>query len=129
MPYPTPGVGAKVMVGSATVGNIGEWDGGPESEVADTTYFGASGSYQVNTPTIKKFKFNLKGSTDAGDTTGQVFMRNNIGTVQTFKFYIDDTHYWQGDAIIQKVNDKAQASKGVVQATYDVTGTGPATWN
>jgi hypothetical protein len=129
MSYPTPGVGGKVMIGSNTVGNITEWDGGPESEVSDTTYFGASGSYQVNTPTILKWKFKLAGSTDAGDTNGQVLMRNGIGTTQAFKFYIDSTHYWSGTGIIQKVNDKANAQKGVVQAVYDITGTGPATWN
>src|SRR5215471_13290268 len=119
MPYPTPAVGGKVMVNSAVIGNVTEWDGGPESEISDTTYFGASGNYQVNTPTILKWKFKLAGSTDAGDTNGQVLLRNSVGIALPLKFYIDSTHYWSGTGIIQKVNDKANAQKGVVQATYD----------
>jgi hypothetical protein len=129
MAYPTPGVGGKVMIGANTVGNITEWDGGPEGEVADTTYFGASGSAQINTPTITKWKFKMQGSTDAGDTNGQVLMRNSVNSVLAFKFYIDSTHYWSGNGIVQKVGDKLNAQKGVAQATYDITGTGPCTWN
>lgn len=127
--YPAPGVGGNVKVGANTVGNITEWDGGPESVVADTTSFQASGSFQTNTPTIKKWKFKMSGSTDASDTNGQVLMRNSVGSVLTFSFYIDSTHFWNGTAIVQKVNDKANAQKGVVQGIYDVTGTGPLTWN
>lgn len=129
MAYPTPGVGGKVMKASNTVGNITQWSGGPSADEADTTPFLASGSYQQNTTTILKWSFKFKGSTDGGDTNGQVALHNGIGASDTYKFYIDSTHYWSGTGLLTNIADSADAQKGVVTSEYSVTGTGALTWN
>lgn len=129
MAYPTPGVGGQVKLGSNVVGNITQWSGGPTQDVADTTPFLASGSWQQQTPTIKKWKMKFKGSTDGGDTNGQVALHNGIGVSSTYNFYIDATHFWSGPGILESIADSADAQKGVVTSEYSITGNGALTWN
>lgn len=129
MAYPTPGVGGKVMKGSFTVGNITQWSGGPKYDTADTTPFLASGSAQQVTPTIVKWSAKFKGSTDGSDTNGQVALHNGMGAQDTYKFYIDSTHYWSGPGILEQIQDQADAQKGVVASEYSIVGNGVLTWN
>ena len=125
--YPAPGVGGSVAKAADTIGNITQWSGGPDIAVTDTTPFLADQSYQQNTPTIKKWAFKFSGSTDISDAA-QAAMHAGIGEIDTYKFYIDDTHFWSGTAILNKISDKADAQKGVVTSEYDLTGTAPLTW-
>lgn len=127
--YPTPGVGGQVKLGSNVVGNITEWSGGPVMELADTTPFGASGSAQQQTATIQKWAVKFKGSTDGSDTNGQVTLHNGVGVKSTYSFYIDATHFWSGSGILEKINDAANAQKGVVTSEYSVSGSGLLSWN
>jgi hypothetical protein len=126
--YPTPGVGGQVKKGSAVIGNITQWSGGPQAELANTTAFGASGSCETQVTCILKWSFKFDGSTDVSDTS-QAAMHNGIGATDTYNFWIDGTHYWSGTAILNKIMDKANAQKGVVTSEYDLTGTAPLVWN
>jgi len=126
--YPTPGIGGQVKKASTVIGNITQWDGGPQAELANTTSFGASGSYETHVTCILKWSFKFNGSTDISDAS-QAAMHNGIGATDTYNFWIDATHYWSGTAILNKIMDKANAQKGVVGSEYDLTGTGPLVWN
>jgi predicted secreted protein len=123
MPYPTAGVGGSITVGSTVAANLDVWAVTQKAMVKDTTSFGASGSWQTNTSTIRDWSAKMNGRADPSDTNGQLVLINGLGSTVTLKFNVDGTHYWSGSAIVVGVNPKADAND-VVTVQYDVTGTG-----
>jgi hypothetical protein len=120
MSFPAAGVGSHVVVGSATVANIDMWTVTPKGQSKDTTPFQASGSWQVNTPTIKEWDAKWDGRLDPGDTNGQLVILQNVNSTYTIKMY------WTGTAIALGGQFKSSAND-VVLATYNWQGTGPLT--
>ncbi len=123
MPYPAPGVGGSVKVGSSTVLNIDVWTVTPKGNTKDTTPFGASGSWQQNTATIKEWTAKWDGRFDPSDTNGQVALCNGLLSAFTISMYVDGTHYWSGPTLYDGATFKSDVN-GVVTVTYNFKGTG-----
>ncbi len=123
MSYPTAGVGGSITVGSTVAANLDKWQVTQKAMMKDTTSFGASGSWQTNTTTIKEWTAKADGRIDPSDTNGQLVLINGLGTTVTMKFSVDGTHYWSGSAIVAQIDPKADAND-VVTVQYTFTGNG-----
>lgn len=126
MPFPQAGVGSKVQVNGVDVQNIDVWTVTPKGQNKDTTPFGASGSWQVNTPTIKEWDAKWDGRLDPSDTNGQLVILNGLNNTFTIRMYIDSVWYWIGTAIYNGSPHKSNAND-VVTTSYGWQGTGPLT--
>jgi predicted secreted protein len=126
MSYPTAGVGGQLLLSSNVVSNVDVWQLQQKALTKDTTSFGAPGSWQQNTTTIKNWNAKVQGRADPSDTNGQLALMNGLGSTFTTKFYVDGTHYWSGTAILTDIAPKTNAND-VVTVEYSFMGTGACT--
>jgi hypothetical protein len=126
MSYPAAGVGGSLAIGSNTVANVDVWALTFKMDVKDTTAFGASGSFQTNTPTIKTWNAKVTGRTDPSDTNGQLALMNGLGSQFTVKMMVDGTHYWSGPGLLTGIVPKADVNN-VNTIEYTFTGNGACT--
>jgi hypothetical protein len=127
MPYPTSGVGGSVKNGANVIANVDVWDLPQKAATKDTTSFGASGAYQVNTSILKSWTAKIQGRVDPGDTNGQLALINGLGSTFTFTFAVDSTHNWSGSGIVTGIHPKTNVND-VATIEYDITGSGPLTF-
>ena len=123
MAYPVAGIGGAVKNGANAVANLQKWTLTPKGATAKTTPFGAAGSWEVNTPTIKSWAAEADGFTDPSDTLGQLALMNGLNTVITLELDIDGTHHWSGSAILVGFDPAADA-QNMNTIKYHFTGTG-----
>jgi predicted secreted protein len=126
MSYPTNGVGGSFTVGSTVVANVDVWTITQKAAVKDTTAFGASGSWQTNTMTLKSWSAKVDGRVDPSDTNGQLVLLNGLGSTVSVKFNVDGTHYWSGSAIVTQADPKSNVND-VATVSYSLTGSGALT--
>lgn len=126
MPYPAAGVSGQVMNGSNTIANLDKWQIQQKAATKDSTAFGASGSWQINTTTLKSWTAKSNGRVDPSDTNGQLALLNGLGSTFTVKLYIDGTRYWSGTAILSGI-DPADDVNDLATIQYSWTGTGACT--
>lgn len=127
MAYPAAGVGGAVKNGANTVANLQKWGISAKGNVAKTTVFGSSGSWETNTPTIRGWTATADGLTDASDTNGQVALFGGLNSTFTLELDIDGTHHWSGSAILTGIDPSADAQNmNTIKLTF--TGTGALTF-
>ncbi len=128
MSYPTAGVNGLVKNGSNTVANLQKWSLSAKGNVAKTTVFGASGSWESNTATIRGWTATADGFTDPSDTNGQLALYNGLNSTFTVTFQVDGTpHNWSGTAILTGIDPAADAQNmNTVKLSF--TGTGALTF-
>ena|SRR5579859_1677064 len=127
MPYPTAGVNGLVKNGANTVANLQKWAISVKGNVAKTTPFQASGSWEQNTPTIRGWTATVDGWTDPSDTNGQVALYNGVNSSFTLELDIDGTHHWSGSAYLTGV-DPAADSQNMNTTKLSFTGSGALTF-
>ncbi|HLZ64386.1 MAG TPA: hypothetical protein VKR06_46240 [Ktedonosporobacter sp.] len=127
MAYPAAGVGGAIKNGANTVANMQKWALSQKGNVAKTTAFGASGSWESNTATIRGWTATIDGWTDAGDTNGQVALYNGLNSTFTLEMDIDGTHHWSGSAILTGIDPSADA-QNMNLTKLSFTGTGACTF-
>lgn len=125
--YPVAGLGGSVSISATVAANLQKWAVTIKGGVVKTTPFGASGAWEVNTPTIKSWAATMDGFTDPTAAGAQLTLMNGISTVVTVIFAIDGVHNWSGNAIITGI-DPAAASETMNTIKFSVTGTGPLTF-
>lgn len=128
MSYPTAGINGLVQNGANTVANMQKWSVSAKGGTAKTTSFQASGSWEVNTPTIKSWTATCDGFTNPGDTLGQLALFNGLLSTFTLTFEVDSTpHSWSGTGILTGIDPAADAQNmNTVKLTF--TGSGPLTF-
>src|SRR5579859_7193724 len=110
MAYPTNGVGGSIKNGANTVANVDIWDLPQKAATKDTTAFGATGSYQTNTMTLKSWTAKVSGRVDPSDTNGQLAFINGLGSTFTLTFLVDGTHNWSGTGILIGCHPKSDVN-------------------
>ena len=117
------GIGGSFKYGTVVVASLGKWSISMKGGLVKTTPFGASGSWEVNTGTIKSWTATAEGWLDPADTLGQTALANVISSTVAVTFYVDATHNWSGNAILTGVDDMAD-SQGVNTRKFSFTGAG-----
>jgi predicted secreted protein len=120
---PVVGYNGKVMVGAATVAEIGEWSLDIEAEMLDTTKFGDQ--WKAAIAGLKSWSGSFAGRFDTADATGQIALQSATlgGTTVALKLYTDATHNYSGTAFITTTSPKA-AVDGTVDVDFSFEGTG-----
>ncbi len=122
------GYGGKVMVGTATVAELSEWDLDISLDTEQTNAF--QDQWKEYTPTLKEWSGKASGRWDMTDTTGQKALQDAMlgGTTVTIKLYIDNTKNYSGTAIIDKISIKTSA-EGVAEVDFSFKGSGALTYS
>lgn len=126
MPNETPlqGKNGKVIIGTATVANLKDWELNLDSQEISSTYFG-SDAFETKAPGTKSWSFTTTGDYIVDtDTDGQKAMQDAYlaGTYLTVKLYTDATHYYTGKSFVKSMKVKNDAA-GLVTVDFTFTGT------
>lgn len=121
------GKGGKVVVGTATVAEVGEWSLDINSEMLETTKF--LDDWKSFIAGLKDWSGSFSGRWDMTDTTGQKALQDAIlgGTSVTLKLYVNGTNYYTGTAFISTESPSAGVD-GLVEVSFDVQGSGALTY-
>lgn len=122
------GIGGSFQYGAVTLASLGKWSISMKGGLVKTTPFGASGSWEVNTGTIKSWTATAEGWLDPADTTGQTALVNLLSSTVAVTFNVDASHKWTGNAILTGVDD-ASDSMGVNTRKFSFTGAGQFTFS
>lgn len=126
------GKGGKVTYDSNFVAEVSEWSIDLGADTIDTTVFKTDNSTAWRTflATLKSWSgsLTLKGA-DLTDTNGQKAMFDAVGSdPETCQFYLDSTHYLEGDIIMTGFPINAVVD-GEVGGSVDFQGTDALTYN
>ena len=117
------GIGGSFQYGAVTVASLGKWSISMKGGLIKTTPFQASGSWEVNTGTIKSWTATAEGWLDPVDTFGQTALANALASTVAVTFNVDAAHKWTGNAILTGIDDMAD-SMGVNTRKFSFTGAG-----
>lgn len=120
----TAGIGGAVQWNSVVIANIDTWTLSAKGATAKTTPFGASGSWETNTATIKDWTATCAGRLDPADTTGQLVLLNGLGSQYTLLLQLASGNYWSGTAVLVGLDPKSGVSTTVdVAISFEGNGT------
>lgn len=123
----TAGIGGAVKNGANTVANVDTWNLSAKGATAKTTAFGATGSWETNTATIKSWTATCAGRVDPADTNGQLALINGLLSTFTLELDVDGTHHWAGSAILVGFDPKSSVTS-TNDITFSFEGTGALTF-
>lgn len=113
----------EVRVGTTKVAEITEWSLKMEADILDTASFGNQS--RTYTKGLKEWygsfsaRWNMENS-----IARKAFQEVCLGGITvTLKLYIDDTHYYSGDALIEPI--EAISPDGSGEMTFHFQGSGP----
>jgi len=118
------GIGGSVLYGAQPIASLGKWTISMKGGLTKTTPFGASGSWEVNTGTIKSWSATAEGWLDDADILGQTALIGALLNSVTVTFNADAIpHGWTGTAIITGIDDMSD-STGVETRKFSFVGAG-----
>lgn len=112
------GYGGNIKVGTDAIGEIGEWTVDESTDIHDVSAF--KDKWKKKKGGQSDWSGNCTGRLDPGDT-GQAQLIN--GAEVALKFYVDDTHYYSGNAIVESISRRAVVA-GVLEVTFNFAGNG-----
>ena len=117
------GIGGSFKYGAQTLASLGKWSISMKGGLVKTVPFGATGSWEVNTGTIKSWTATAEGWLDSADALGQTALIAALTTSVSVTFNVDASHGWTGNAIIMGIEDAAD-SVGVNTRIFRFVGAG-----
>lgn len=114
--------------GSQVIANLGKWSISMKGGLTQTTPFGATGSWAVNTGTIKSWTATAEGWLDPADTLGQTALLQALLTSVSVTFNADALHGWTGTAIITGIDDMSSSTE-VETRKFSFVGAGNFTFS
>lgn len=116
------GISGSIKLSTNTVAEMSNWELSVDQEFIDTTAFGDS--MREQTPSFASWSGSASGKLDITDTNGHVALQTAWlgGTTVTPRFYIDATHYYDGDAYVNA--SISTAVDGIVEVSYTFTSAG-----
>ena len=118
----------KVMVGANAVAEITGWNADISADLEETTPLGKD--WKEHTPTLLGGEGSAEGNWAIdSDTNGQAALQAALlgGTEVALKLYVDDTHYYSGQAFISNMSVGVEAG-GKVEVSFDFTFNGEVTY-
>jgi len=116
------GYRGNIKVGGTTVGEMSEWSLDVSADVVDVSAFGDE--WKKKTALQKDWTGSCSGRLDKTNP-GQSAL--TIGSEVSLQFFVDDTHYYEGDAIVEGMSPGA-AVAGTVDVTFNFSGNGELTY-
>lgn len=116
------GIGASASGAATVINEASKWTLSIKNAVKDVTPFGASGSWQINIPTINSWTCKVTAFIDGSDTE-QVNLYALIGTSVALILKVDGTHNFAGNGILTGIDPSVDV-QGAETVDFSFTGTG-----
>jgi hypothetical protein len=116
------GIGASASGSATAINEASKWTLSIKNAVKDVTPFGASGSWQINIPTINSWTAKITAFIDGSDTE-QVNLYALIGTTVALILKVDGTHNFSGNGILTGIDPSVDV-QGAESVDFSFTGTG-----
>ncbi len=116
------GYQGNIKVGGVTIGEMSDWSLDVSADIVDTSAF--SDEWKKKVGTQKDWTGNCSGRLDTTNAGQSALI---VGSEVTLQFYIDDIHYYEGDAIVESISRSA-AVAGTIDVTFNFTGNGELTY-
>ncbi len=122
------GIGANCSEASTAFTDASKWTLSIKNATKDVTPFGASGSWQINIPTINSWTAKISAFIDTADTA-QVNLFALIGTVVAVTLNISGTpHGFTGNAILAGIDPSVDA-QAAETCDFSFTGSGALSYS
>lgn len=117
------GYAGNIKAGTTVIGEMSDWSLDVNADIVDTSAFGDE--WKTKVATQKDWSGSCNGRLDTSDS-GQSAL--TIGADVTMNFYVDSTHYYSGNAVVESISRSA-AVAGTVDVTFNFTGNGELTYS
>lgn len=116
------GIGASVSEASTGFTDASKWTLSIKNATKDVTPFGASGSWQINIPTINSWTAKISAFIDSSDTA-QTSLFALIGTTVSVTLNVSGSHSFTGSAILSGIDPNVDAQNAET-VDFSFTGSG-----
>lgn len=121
------GIGAACNEASTAFTDASKWTLSIKGATKDVTPFGASGSWQINLPTINSWTAKITAFLDTADTA-QTNLFALIGTSLSITLKVSATHNFTGTAILTGIDPNIDVQNAET-CDYSFTGSGAITYS